>query len=485
MSSLFMSPAALSGLPPATPLLVAFSGGADSRLLLELTAEWARENGASVAAAHLNHGIRGGEADRDEKFCRETAAALGIACFCERADVPARAAQSRRSLELEARLARYDFFARIMRERKIPLLLTAHHADDQLETLLLRLLRGSGTHGLCGIAPVRPVPGGLLLRPMLNATRREILDECRLRGLSYVTDSTNLADSCSRNRLRHRVVPLLEELTDSGVPQRAAARLCASVREDDDFLRREAERAFSVADVRGDGSLSLAALREMHPALAKRCMARAYAERAGGAGGLPSDITLESIHLQALAAHVTEGRDGSSVSLPGGWRGVVRGAYLLFLPPDACKYSDACAGAESPDGLALTVGDTPWSAGGFDFSVRLETADHPLLPESCPDTAASAVFPAGLPRPLTLRRRRPGDTILSHGMTKKLKKVLSEKQVPSGLRDALPLVCIPGGSPDAPPIPLWFPTAVFRDGWPPPTEGACLRLTIRFIEKKG
>ncbi len=192
MPTLFTSPATLSGLPPATPLLVAFSGGADSRLLLELTVDWARANGAPVTAAHLHHGIRGAEADRDEAFCRGVAAAHGIAYVCERADIPARAARSGRSLELEARLARYAFFSRVMQARGIPLLLTAHHADDQLETLLLRLLRGSGTHGLAGIPPVRPCAGRAPAPPLLTATRQDILDACRARGLTYVTDSTNL-----------------------------------------------------------------------------------------------------------------------------------------------------------------------------------------------------------------------------------------------------------------------------------------------------
>lgn len=491
MSTLFTSPAALSGFPPGSPLLVAFSGGADSRLLLELTAEWARANGAPVTAAHLHHGIRGAEADRDEAFCRATAAALGVAYVSERTDVPARAARSGRSLEAEARLARYDFFARVMRERGIPLLLTAHHADDQLETLLLRILRGSGTHGLAGIPPVRPVPGGLLLRPLLTATRQEILDACRTRELTYVTDSTNLTDDCTRNCLRHRVVPLLEELAGGGVPQRAAARLCAAAREDDAFLCAEAERVFPAADDRGDGTLSLAALRAMHPALAKRCMARAYANafaaRDGAADGLPADRSLESVHIQALVALTASGRESAAVALPGGWRGTVRAARLVFLPPDGIS-AGAASGSPgdipggTPDGVQLAPGETVWIAGGFAFSVRLEQAAQPLQPDSGADVVASAVFPPDLPQPLTLRRRRPGDTVLSHGMTKKLKKVLCEKQVPPALRDALPLVCLPGGAPDAPPVPLWFPTAVFRDGWRAPTAGACLRLTVRRME---
>ena len=385
MPTLFTSPATLSGLPPETPLLVAFSGGADSRLLLELTVDWARANGAPVTAAHLHHGIRGAEADRDEAFCRGVAAAHGIAYVCERADIPARAARSGRSLELEARLARYAFFSRVMQARGIPLLLTAHHADDQLETLLLRLLRGSGTHGLAGIPPVRPVPGGLLLRPLLTATRQDILDACRARGLTYVTDSTNLTDDCTRNCLRHRVVPLLEETAGSGIPQRTAARLCAAVREDDSFLCAEAERVFPTADDRGDGTLSVAALRAMHPALAKRCMARAFTaqvcaaqvnETQGGAGdAVPADRSPEYVHMQALTAIVAAGREGSAISLPGGWRGTVRAARLVFLPPDGTPQGGAPQSAkggripaETPDGVQLAPGDTRWCAGGLSFT---------------------------------------------------------------------------------------------------------------------
>ena len=343
------------------------------------------------------------------------------------------------------------------------------------------------------------MPGGLLLRPLLTATRQDILDACRARGLTYVTDSTNLTDDCTRNCLRHRVVPLLEETAGSGIPQRTAARLCAAVREDDSFLCAETERVFPTADDRGDGTLSVAALRAMHPALAKRCMARAFTAQVcaaqvctaqGGAGdAVPADRSPEYVHMQALTAIVAAGREGSAVSLPGGWRGTVRAARLVFLPPDGTPQGGAPQGAkggripaETPDGVQLVPGDTRWCAGGLSFTVRLESAEQPLRPDTGADVVASAVFPPDLPQPLSLRRRRPGDTFLSHGMTKKLKKILCEKQVPPALRGALPLVCLPGNTPDAPPCPLWFPTAVFRDGWKPPTAGACLRLTVRAAE---
>jgi tRNA(Ile)-lysidine synthase len=201
-------------LPEVLPCLVAFSGGADSRLLLELTvralAERDGEEGKrQVVAAHLHHGIRGEEADRDLAFCMQVCAELGVELVWEKVDVPTLAAESGEGLETVARRVRYEFFQRTMAERNIPVLMTAHHADDNLETVLERLLRGTGTRGMGGIPPIRTMasdsrfPVTALYRPLLEMTRREILAACEEMELEYVTDSTNLEDGCIRNRIRH------------------------------------------------------------------------------------------------------------------------------------------------------------------------------------------------------------------------------------------------------------------------------------------
>ena len=148
------------GIPTNVPLLVAYSGGADSSLLLALAKAYGELHQVPVFAAHLHHGIRGAEADRDLNFCRQTARGLGIPLFEKRVDIPALAHVSGKSLETEAREQRYAFFHEIMEAKKIPLLLTAHHADDQLETLLFRFLRGCGTKGVGGIPKVRPLAYG-------------------------------------------------------------------------------------------------------------------------------------------------------------------------------------------------------------------------------------------------------------------------------------------------------------------------------------
>lgn len=557
MSVPFVPPDVLSGMAEETPVLVAFSGGADSRLLLELTVRWARAkgpHGAPITAAHLHHGLRGAEADRDEAFCREAAHALGVRYLCRHVDVPALARASGRSTEWEARLARYAFFADVMRQEHIPLLLTAHHADDQLETVLLRLMRGSGTHGLGGIPAVRRTQEGLLLRPLLEATRADILEACQTLGLSYVTDSTNLQDDCTRNRIRHHIIPELESVSGVDVPQHVTSRLCRTAREDDDCLWHMAMDALpSVLDT-DNFALRLPALRVLPPALAKRCMAYAYRQAvcaslappiplsssvppsaplpsaallppAAQASSIPSDSspfdtledmspdmserelpldrTLSCAHLDALQALVHHSRMHATLSLPGGWQARIQAQHLLFSPPQKVP-------APPPSPMPLPPGHHIWSCGQGRWRLDICPQQCPATPcakqnpgvkeaasaslslfstgtEVCPE-CFSAVFPADIPQPLWARQRQPGDSMPSHGMTKKLKKVLNQAHLPLELRDSLPLLCLPNpDAPDTPGAPLWFPSVLFRDGYPAPTDGPCLCVTVTRLpeENKG
>ena len=182
------SPHALAGLPSDAALLLAFSGGIDSRVLLDLLSDLQKKNGFRLVLAHVNHGIRGDEALRDRDFCQKMAAEYGYEIRFLDADVPALAEQHGTGLEEEARRVRYDFFADLMKREGIPLLVTAHHADDNLETMLFRLCRGSGLRGLCGIPPVRRFGDGFLVRPMLASGlgREEIERYAAEKHLSYV-----------------------------------------------------------------------------------------------------------------------------------------------------------------------------------------------------------------------------------------------------------------------------------------------------------
>ena len=460
-------------LPDVAAYLVAFSGGADSRLLLGLTVEAAREIGARVYAAHLHHGIRGNEADRDEAFCRRVCAELGVHLFTEHVDIPARAAASGRSLEHEAREARYDFFARLMERENIPVLLTAHHADDNLETVLLRLLRGSGTRGMGGIPYERPLPcrtcNGTecrVVRPLLDYTRKDIEAELTRRGWDFVTDSTNASPDHTRNRLRHTVVPALESIAGVGVPQRSAARLCRAAAEDEEALSAIAEAHFVASGDPETGAITLSALTSQPPAIAKRILLCGYAAylRSQGEESIPLHRTLSAYHLHALLTLAREGQAGDvSDELPAGVRALVAGDRLTFTGDQPNKPSPV------REPIPLALGITPWDEL---FSILTEISDVPLAPLTGDGILASAVFPASAGE-LFVRARASGDTILSHGMHKKIKKLLCDKHVPAELRDRLPLVCLPDGQI------LWCPSVAFADGYAAPSEGGCIRITVR------
>ena len=466
-------------LPETLPCLVAFSGGADSRLLLELTLRALLERHGEAGrkemlAAHLHHGIRGEEADRDLAFCQRVCAELGVELVFDRADVPAIAAASGESLETAARRARYDFFHRVMAERGISVLMTAHHADDNLETVLERLLRGSGTRGMGGIPSTRLLVNhrdatvSVLYRPLLEWTRRDILDACEARGLTYVTDSTNLEDDCLRNRIRHTVIPALEAIAGEDAPQRAALRMSRAAAEDDGYLSRRAEQLVDTTLSPYRHAVRADDLRAHHAAIQKRVLMLLH-RRALRDYRTDTDreLFLTDTHLSALLQLTDKCLPESSLSLPGRLEAKIRDGFLYVTPSDTPSFP------LPPEGPAiLHDGETPWG----EFTVTVERSEALLSPAYDEGVYASAVFPVTLPLPLTARARRAGDTILSHGMTKKLKKLLCDKDVPPHLRDRLPLICLPDGEP------LWYPRAAFRDGFPSPTEGGCVRITIRYTE---
>lgn len=469
-------------LPDSPSYAVAFSGGADSRLLLELTVrallERDGEGGRSrVVALHLHHGIRGEEADRDLAFCERICKSLGVELIARRMDIPAMAEEQGDSTETVARKARYDFFGQVMDERRIGILLTAHHADDNLETVLAQLIRGSGTRGMRGIPTTRLLGYWtdrqikLVHRPLLDFTKRDILAACAELSLDYVTDSSNLESDCTRNRIRHAVIPELEAIVGEDAPQRAAARMAHASEEDDDYLWYQAEQSVGRTEVPGGEAVALSDLEHFSPALSKRMLMVLYRNSLRShRRGAETELFLSSVHLRALLELGRKAVPESGLDLPGGIRAVVRREFLYMLPAEEVRLP-----ALPDEPLPLSEGTTLLASG---FSVTLEYADAPLAPQGSYDVYASAVFPASLPRPLWASKRREGDIILSHGMHKKLKKLLIEKDIPVHLRDSLPLIRLPDGSP------LWYPRAAYRDGYPVPTAGPCLRITVRYPQTR-
>ncbi len=225
--------------PPGSRLLVALSGGSDSVALTLLLRDLAEHGGFSlVALAHLNHRLRPA-ADSDEQFCRELAARLGIAIVIESIDVLAYASSQRLSLEDAARRVRYDFLDRAAAAAGADRIAVGHTQDDQAETFLLKLMRGAGLTGLAGIYPQR----GAVIRPLLDVPRQVLRDFLGERGHGWVDDESNAALGNARSRVRHRVLPRLDEA--AGGPTRAAiARAAGLIRDDGRLLDQFADQRY-------------------------------------------------------------------------------------------------------------------------------------------------------------------------------------------------------------------------------------------------
>lgn len=214
----------------ASDVVVALSGGADSVALLYAMREL---SDISVKAAHLNHCLRGEESDEDERFCKELCEKLSVPLITERIDINAIAKKTGESIELCARNQRYEFLKRVAGEYGV--IATAHTADDNLETLIFNLARGTGISGLGGIPPVRDN----IVRPLIFCTRAEIEEYLKSKNQDYRTDSTNLQDVYTRNFIRHNITPKLEQLNPQ-VKENVAA-MCEGIRQDAAFINNSAE----------------------------------------------------------------------------------------------------------------------------------------------------------------------------------------------------------------------------------------------------
>lgn len=452
-----------TGSAPA-PVLVALSGGADSRALFDLTAKYFKEKNGFFFACHVNHGIRGEEAIRDRDFC----IALADACpqcksiFVLNADVPALAKASGRSVELEARLLRYDFFERVMRENGIPYLATAHNADDNLETLIFNLTRGSGARGMCGIPPTRPLSFGTVLRPILRMTKSDVLEYCRKEQLEFVTDSTNLCTDYSRNLIRAKIVPLLESLNPD--VRGSAMRLSDNMRALCSYAEDSARKICSDNDGSGSafdgmlgGGTDIRAVASASDALLPFIFSNAVSDSA-------SEISLEAVHISALKELCLKGRDGSSISLPGGYRGRICGDRLVFE-------------RDNEDGNASY--DIPLSEGENILPCKmslhvLTPGDDSVTPapeKMLPEALKVCISSKELAPPLCARTRLQGDRILCSGMHKSVKKLMCDKKIPLWLRDKLPIVYDKKGI-------LWIPGVAVRDN--ALSKGGGISLFIKY-----
>jgi tRNA(Ile)-lysidine synthase len=410
---------------PDTRVIAAVSGGSDSVAMALLLHEL---HGAGElrleAIAHVNHGIRAEAAD-DERFCRALAARLDVPFVTRQVDVPALAREKKQSLELAGRLARRALLDEVRRDRQADCIATAHTEDDQAETVLLRLLRGTGTRGLAGIAPC----GDRRIRPVLCTTRAELRRWLDARGESWCEDVTNADVSHARNRVRHELLPYIEQHFNPSV-RRALARAADVVRGEDELLARVAAAAtvgITCCDDRGV-SMDSRALAALPEAVARRVVMHALAAARMVA---PSHDEITSI--LDVAAGRRAAFDLSCI------RAEHFGGKVVLVPRGRVG-SSAPSVARSPAPFCLDLpvpGQVRTDSG---WVVEATAFDRPQPVEVASDVAQ--IDAATISEGLMVRNRRVGDRLRPAGLggTKKLQDVLVDRKVPRGERDALPIV---------------------------------------------
>ena len=409
-------------------IVVGFSGGPDSTALVHLLYRFKEHYNIRLVCAHLNHKFRPGDAEEDAKyvqaFCRER----GIRCIVECEDVPRMAAREGLSPEQAGRRARYDLFNRVMQGEGFNKIAVAHNRDDQVETVLMRLIRGAGVEGLGGIKPVR----GNIIRPLLEVPRSMIEDYCKEHWLNPVTDKTNLSPVYFRNRIRLELLPCLRDNYNSNI-DRAVLGAARVLRWENDFIAGAARDEFSrLAEEQGTGRLEFSAekLLELHTAVLWRVLRMAVEHLLGDANNL------ELVHIEKLYALLEKGETGKRINLP---RGIVAGGeYGRFF---VARQPHPAGGIEETYRLAVPGSTSIHEADGVIEAKIFSMEDYKRERNTADDRRAFLDL-AKTGRNLVVTGRKKGDRFNPLGMagTKKLKDFFIDQKVPRNKRDLVPIV---------------------------------------------
>ena len=397
-------------IPPGSGVLCALSGGADSMYLLCRLLEGRERYGWRVCAAHLNHGLRE-TAGRDEKFVRDWCGRRGVPLAVGFEDVAGYARREGLSLEEAGRTLRYRFLGQAALEAGCPLIATGHHAGDSAETVLMNLIRGCGLKGLAGI----PERRDNIVRPMLEVSRGEIEAYLKEHGVPHVEDETNDDVNYTRNKVRHQLLPLLEELNPQAAAHIAAA--ARRLREDEEELSRQAAPlAAEGLDIPDGVALPVRVLREAPRPLALRACA-GLLERAG--------LGAQAVHLERVLALALGDDPSAGADLPGGR--AYRQYELLVLAPGVDP--------EPPAPAQLREGEQAWG----EWRIW-------CTPAPCPAKAYISPWEFYLrPEAYLVRPRREGDRLtLGRRPEKTVKKLMIEGKVPARRRARVPVLALGG-----------------------------------------
>lgn len=435
-------------LPCGSRVIVGFSGGADSVALLSFLWEQRKEKQWELLACHVNHQLRGVEAERDEAFCRE---------FCLERDIPLRvfreniaegAVESGKSIEEYAREVRYQRFQSLCDSDK-DWIVTAHHANDLAETLLFHLVRGSGLKGMVGI----PAKRGNIVRPLLFCERSEIEQYCEEKGLSYVIDSSNYSLKYSRNQIRHKVIPCLQEINPSFV--KSAVRLSKQASIEEDYWEKQITAEQQRIQVK-ENTWKRAAFLELHSAVQMRIIAQ-WLEQCGAERSRKKVLELLELIQQ------------------GGTQELCQGKYLCVTAEDIRRKD---ANEEQPFFVVpLQEGKNRIFPGKQLEIVSINREKYKFFANNGSEDLKNVFDYDKMYGIAVIRQRLPGDTIQLAGsrLHKSFKKLLNEKKIPVEERSRLAVCCDEKG-------PLWLEGFGVRADVQPDSQSTKLML-IRVLKE--
>ena len=421
-------------------VLIGVSGGADSVALVYILHYLRDKIGISIKLAHLHHRIRGAEADADLRSVRDLAAKLNLTLVCDYCDIPALAAARGISIEMAAREARLNFFRQQTKALEIDKLALAHNADDQAETLLLRLSRGAGRSGLSGIAAMRNLPGLTIVRPMLNVTHMQAVGFLRAHNLSWREDSSNTSMEHLRNRVRHEVLPVLAEKLNPNI-RGALCRSAEILGAEDDYMDSQAKAALTEVLEPDSDVIDIRKLWQIPLALRRRIL-HSWLYGGGVPEHLASFDKVDAIDALARNAFGTQ-----RICIGSGYLAVCSYGRLRIVkessPATGKEFAVEVPGTTWIDKLGIEI-TTEWSRG----IVR----ERDRRPGDLPAVATIAAEKVeGFE--LQVRTWRAGDRMTPYGLagTKKLQDIFTDQKVPDYRRDRIPvfecrgeIVWIPG-----------------------------------------
>ncbi len=417
-------------------IVVGISGGYDSVCLLHILYSISSEFGLKLYPVHINHMLRGQEAQRDEDFVKEFCTSLGLQVFTKKIDIAAKAQSDRISLEEAGRNARYEEFNRVAQLTCACKIAVAHSRNDQAETILMRIFRGTGPEGLKGIEYKRDN----VIRPLLDADRLQIEDYVNKMGLKAITDSSNLHTDYFRNRIRLKVIPEINSAVGSDITEKLV-RLSKIVVTDEDFLRYNSELYYKkTVKYKKDlyAELDLKELKGMHAAISTRVLRKVISDFTGSVNGL------SYVHIEKLMQLAKDGRTGARIDLPFGVMAVKSYDCLIIRKQEEEQVYHFAYKLNIPGNTEIAGVNGVVSSQVINFDSVMECGEYIKTNKSLFTQFFDFSKLIGYETEMTVRTRENGDIfkpINSNG-TKKLKEYFIDNKIPKNERHKFPLIAI-------------------------------------------